>query len=204
MGRGKCEQGSKVIASLHCHWRGKDASAHTRGVGSLRLLVGWLGACAQRSGGCRARTQVPVSSASLATWVCWCHFASRTPGLSPGSGKGPASPIPVAFPAPSPGAFFLGPGVQTLRKPLLFLLLNCQCSSLLPSWPCCQRPLVPGWPCMRAGASEISLRLLCLLVGKERWSELSCSLQLPHRNPRVYPSLSCPHPLLAQGSILPN
>lgn len=44
---------------------------------------------------------------------------------------GSASPELAAFPAPSPGALFLAPGVLILRKPLFFLLLPCTFPALL-------------------------------------------------------------------------
>lgn len=56
----RCEQGSsgytrppgpRTHLSLPRHSMGEGASAQARGVGSLRLLVGRLGACAQGSGG---------------------------------------------------------------------------------------------------------------------------------------------------------
>lgn len=46
--------------------------------------------------------------------------------------RDPPSLVLVAFPAPSSGAFFLGPGVQTPRKPLLFLLLTAGALSCPP------------------------------------------------------------------------
>ena len=110
-----------------------------------------------------------VSAASLAAWMCQ-HFASGTLGLSPSSGKEPAFPLLVAFSAPSSGAFFLEPGVQSLRKPLLVSLLPPL--SLLPSWPCCQRPLVLGRPAqgqepLKSNWASISHGFLGLLVGEE-------------------------------------
>lgn len=44
--------------------------------------------------------------------------------------------------------------VSNPKEAPAFLATDCPCS-LLPSWPCCQRPLVPGWLCMRARASGI-------------------------------------------------
>lgn len=116
---------------------------------------------------------VPGSSlsASLAAWMCR-HSASRTLGLSPSSGKGPAFPTPVAFPAPSSGAFLLGPGVQILRKPLLSLLLPVRLSpallALLSAPPSARMAVHEGMGLgNQKGASGIPHLLLGLLVGKE-------------------------------------
>lgn len=139
-------------------------------MGVTGLLRGSLWACAGGQRGCRAWSQAPVSSASLAAWMCW-HFASRSLGLSPSSGERPTFPMLGAFSAPSSGAFFLGPGVQGLRKPLLVLLLPVLLSPALLAL--LSAPPSAGSACVKAraseigGASEISHRFLGWLVGKE-------------------------------------
>lgn len=103
------------------------------------------------------------------------HFALRLLGLSLCSREGSPFPILVAFPAPSSGAFSSRPGIQILRKPLLYLLL--QCAPLLPSSPCCQRPLVPGRLCRRARASDLP-QTPWLACGESREQRRSLSVSI--------------------------
>lgn len=103
-------------------------------MGPLELPRGLPLASAKRQWGCCAWSWAPVSSVSLAAWMCQ-NFASRAMGLSPSSGRGPAFPILVAIPAPSSGAFLLRLGVQILRKPLLSLLLRVLLSPALLALP---------------------------------------------------------------------
>lgn len=172
-------------------------------------MRGLLWACAEGQWGCHAWSRAPVSSASLALRMC-LHFASRRLGLSPSSGKEPAFPKLVAFPAPSSGAFFLGPGVQILRKPLLFLLLPMllfpALLALLSAPPSARTAMHEG---KGLSGSQWDLRdfpqppwLAC--EERRELKELSWSLELLYRNRRVYSLLSHPLPLLAQRPVLSN
>lgn len=164
--------------------------------------MGLLWACAGLWG-CRAWARAPGSSASLAAQRCQ-HFAGRTRGLSPSSGKGPTLPRPSGLSCSFIGGFLPWACCPDPKEAPAFLAADCR-RSLLPSWPCCQRPLVPGWLCMRAGASgtkggpQRSLTGSSACLWERRgWRTLSRSPKLPYRSPKVYPLLSRPRPLSAQ------
>lgn len=131
-------------------------------------------------------------------------FASRNLGLSPSSGKGPAFPILVAFPAPSSGAFLLGHGVQILRKPLLSLLLPMLCSSallaLLSAPPSARMAVHEGKGLGNPAGLGNPPHTPWLACGQRKEQRtFSWNLTLPCRNPRVSSLLFHLLPLLAHS-----
>lgn len=115
---------------LRWHTAGRAASAGTRGRGHRGCRWG----CCGPVRGCGGAALGPGLRAPRLPWQR--RGVSTSQGergaCPPALERGPPSPVLVAFPAPSSGAFFLGPGVQTLRKPLLFLLLTAGALSCPP------------------------------------------------------------------------
>lgn len=156
------------------------------GVGSRRLLVGLPWACAKGQWGCHAwpRARSPPLSRQRGCVGTWHPHVGPVPQLWKRASLPLSSGLACSFTWGSlPWAWCPDP-----KEAPAFPAPYCLCS-LLPSWPCCQRPLVPGWLCMRARASEtrraseVSHQLLRLLPGKKGMEGLSRSLRLPYRNP---------------------